>query len=392
MKKNLFYLSVIPIAVMAVLIIFTMCKKERQCNKCEAQPPDLTKQVSFDLMDKTLEAEFAFYKSSDNGYNTEIVLLPLVGEKVFQFLKPYCISNNIAVDNQSMAFILYLDCLLSESCNVTDEHIKGISLYQVAGRKIMHHLFVKDSNSDFIDIENVKVAVPFVSTSHPLFYLDNYVFDAPQNKSFIIVDGNFAKEVWENENKYRTGLRYEVKKSNAKSLSWDEDYCPRPCTSGRGPCKVQGGIPKGCGDLCASEECAYQLLEARSVERMFINADLMHSFRDNVLYNSEKGENYVDDYYYLSYEYKGKIGFLLALNTALFFRDFNPVMEAFVNPAGHLTEIMFDETLTLSLLDLLDQYEVITESREGKAIIASIKTDVKTFEGQTLQELLTLLQ
>ena len=117
----------------------------------------------------------------------------------------------------------------------------------------------------------------------------------------------------------------------------------------------------------------------------------MYDFRDNVLYNSEIGETYVDNYYYLSEEFEGKITLSLAIQSALFFRDFNSVMEAFVNPAGHESEIMFNAVLTNILLDLLDQYDAITTSKEGKDIISSIKADINNFKGKTLQELLALL-
>jgi hypothetical protein len=130
---------------------------------------------------------------------------------------------------------------------------------------------------------------------------------------------------------------------------------------------------------------------ANAIESIFIDLDLMYSFRDNVLYNSEIGDRYVDDYYYLSYEFEGKVTLPLAIQTVLFFRDFNSVMEAFVNPANRQSEVMFTNTLTQSLLNLLNQYETITESAEGKEILKTIREDIQNFKGKTLQELLDLL-
>ncbi|MCL2246881.1 MAG: hypothetical protein FWC10_07205 [Lentimicrobiaceae bacterium] len=396
MKKNLLNFSVKTIAVMAILVIFTMCKRETECTKnCVVPPPDAKELVAFDLMDKSIQAECSFYKGIDNGYSREIVFLSLDHERLFQFIRMYCISNNIIVNNQTMAFVLYYDSIVSQSYKIIDEHIKGISIYNVEGRKIMHHLCIKNEKSDFYEIENVNVAVPFLTTNQVHFYLENYVFSDPQNKSFISIMGDFSDEVNKNIRKYNTRMRYEVKASKAPIGGIAFGSCGSPCPV-RIPnmgCKYDKWDYGECVEgHCVARAADSRLTVAQKIERTFINIDLMHSFRDLFLYNSEKGETYVDNYYYLSGEYEGKIGLSLAVQTALFFRKFNSVMEACVNPGGRQSEIMFDNTLTQSLLELLDEYEAITTSREGKAILASVKADVNRFNGKTLQELLAVFQ
>ena len=396
MKKNLLNFSLKAIALMAILVIFTMCKRETECKGNCVPLPDATEQVAFNLVNKSVESIFNFYKSSN--YYRDIVTLPSPDERLFQFLKEYCISKNITVDNQSMAFILYLDFPLSQSYSVTDEHLCGISLYQIKGRKINHHLFVKNENSEFYEIKNVNIAVPFVSHNHAHFYLENYVFSDPQNKSYIMIAGNVAKEVWKNPKKYNTNLRYEVKKiySNTNPSNSKRPIggtCSDPCTDGgTGACVCNSSGSSCSSGLCVASTSYNALSLAKSVEKVFIDLDLMYSFRDNLLYNSEKGEEYIDNYYYLSDEYNGKISFVLALKTALFFKDFNPVMEAMLHPDGHKTEIMFDNELSESLLNLLDEYAEITYSTEGKKMLKSIREDAKNFNNKTLQELLTMFQ
>jgi hypothetical protein len=295
-----------------------------------------------------------------------------------------------------MAFTLYYDSPISQTYCVTSDHIKGISVYNVEGRKIMHHLFVRDENLEFVEIINVKVAVPFLASNYDHFYLENYVFSDPQNRSYISIMGDYSHKVNKNIQKYKTHIRFEVKASKMPH-GWSEVAltCLSPCppTDRSALCRTINGEPDGCVlSGCLATDVCKTLSLSQKIERVFVNMNLMDSFRDNVLYNSEKGENYVDNYYYLSYEYEGKIGLSLAIQTALFFRDFNPVMEAFVNPTGHESEIMFDDALTGSLLDLLNQYETITTSIEGKEILTSIRADINNFNGKTLQEVLALLQ
>ena len=398
MKKVLFSLTVIFIAIFAAIILFTTCKRE-ECLKCLVPEPDVKELVTFNIMGKSFRSECIFYKATENNYYREIGMPPAAtDEKLFQFLKSYCLDKNLPVDNQSMTFILYLDFPICQSYSVTDEQIKGISIYNVEGRRIIHHLFVRDENSDFAEIENVKVAVPFVTFNHAHFYLENYVFPDPQSKTFMIIHGDFSAKL--DMSKYRTGLRFERKRIYSSSNSNSKDmprYCPTPCP--RYPdyrvCVSDGhGTPIECRtNFCVTSEAQSVLQQAEiAIESAFFDLDLMYSFRDDLLYNSEKGEEYIDNYYYLSDEYDGKIGFLLALQTAMFFRDFNPVMEALLNPAGHESEIMFDDSLTASLLNLLDEYSDNTKSAEVKKILKNIREDVNNFNNKTLQELLAMFQ
>jgi hypothetical protein len=382
-------LSLITIAVLAAsTIAFMACKKE--CSNCVVPPPDVTEQILFDLTGKTLQTEFDVYKMPGNKYR-EIVTRKESHENLFTLLKDYCTGEDISMNNQAFAFVLYYDVPVCQSNKVTDEHIKGVSVYQVEKNKNKHHLFVRDENSKFNEIKNAYVSVPAVSHNHCHFYLENYVFSDPQNKSYIIVMGDYAKKVKIN---YNTPLRFEVKNmTKAPSRPTDFYTCGYPCPLGDGGClEEQGQIPRCVtGGVCSSSEIQIALQAKNMVESMFIDLDLMYAFRDDFLYKSEKGEAYIDNYYYLSEEYQKKVSIPLALQTALFFRDFNPVMEAFINPESHLSETMFTDKLSNSLLKLLDEYEKITDSEEGKAILASVRADINAFRNKPLKDILAMI-
>jgi hypothetical protein len=191
----------------------------------------------------------------------------------------------------------------------------------------------------------------------------------------------------------RTPFRVEVKTSAKRPQSPPEKTCFEPCLEGGiGKCnymqneRCEGHTP------CNATRAKSILTGEKIIEEIFFDLDLMYAFRDDFLYNSEKGEDYIDNYYFLSEEYEKKIGIPLALQTALFFKDFNPVMKAFVNPEYHLKEIMFTDELSNSLLNLLDKYETITTSSEGKAILASIRKDINSFKNKPLQDILAVFK
>ncbi|MDR3047672.1 MAG: hypothetical protein LBU51_08715 [Bacteroidales bacterium] len=262
----------------------------------------------------------------------------------------------------------------------------------------MHHLFVKNEKLKFVEIENTKVAVQLITTNQINYYLENYVFDEVQNRSYISVGGNFEAEVWKNRDDYKRAPidRFEIKKTTKNYYgagAYSRDRCYSPCIGAVDLCSTLNGEPMGCtgGMDCSCRTAQSILAEKNRLENMLFDMDLMYAFRDDFLYSYEKGEEYVDHYYYLSEEYQKRMTLSLALKTALFFNNFNPIMEKFVDADNHLSDIMFNDDLANSLLALLDEYEEITNSTEGQAILASIRADINAFKNKPLQDILAMI-
>ena len=349
--------TLVMVGTMAVLF-FAACKKEY--STCKVAPPDITEQITFDFMNKSLKLENQIYKMNMDKYYREFAVPHHeheFKEELFQLLKEYCMSHKITVTNQTMSFVLYCDSPISQSLNMNDEHLKGISVYDIEGKRIMHHLFVKNKDSEFYEIENVKVAVPGVAHAHIHFYLENYVFtDNPQNRTYIIVAGDFAVEVEKNLKEYKMPIRYEV--------------------------KITKGFPES-----GREDC-HNLPKSDKGIKGYVNQDLMCCFRDNFLFHSEKGKIYIDNCYDLMEECIKNVNIRLAVQTALVMKELNPVMRACLDSGEHLSEIMFDNKLSNSILKLLDKYEKITKSTKGKEILNTIRLDINKFRNKPLQEIL----
>ena len=122
------------------------------------------------------------------------------------------------------------------------------------------------------------------------------------------------------------------------------------------------------------------------------NPNLMYSFRDNVLTKSERGRIYIDNYYYLSKEWKGKITIETGMKTAIVLKDFNPVMRAFLEPDVNRDKVMFTASLSNSLLNLLNEYQTITTSAQGKEMLNSIRADINVLRNKTLGEIIAGLE
>lgn len=408
MKKIRIFAILLAMAFVAAASIFISCKKE--CSKCEVQQSDLKEKIAFNLMDKSIQKEHAIYKMSmREGYYRELLDQSKSDENFFRFIEEYCLSKNIPIDEHSMFIVLYYNSPVTQTFTVTEDNIQGVSLFCIEKRKIMHHLFIKNDKAKFYEVENTRVPVSYVTHNHIHYYLENYVFENPQNKSYIMVSGNLFEDVCKNIKKYyRAPMRFEVKNSTRAQQTGTEEetrYCGSPCTHLKGYCYIlkENGIETSyyCSEsACVATQAQTELLQesqtltlqTKSKGSAFFDLKLMYAFRNNFLYCYEKGEEYIDNYYYLSEEYQKGLTFSLALQTALFFKDFNSVMKAFLNPEEHLNEIMFTDDLTNSLLKLLDEYEKITKSSEGKVILTSIRKDVHSFKGKQLQEVLAMIK
>ncbi len=197
--------------IVATILIFYSCQEKIVCGACKSATPDATEQVVINVMNKSFKADFNIVQSVRNGIYRESIYPNEMKENIFQFFKDYCITKNLLINNQTMALIIYYDTLITQYPNITDKNIRGISVYNIENDKIMHHLFVKNEQEDFYEIENVRVAVPAVTGNHVRFYLENYVFTDISNKSSIILMGNLSVDVYKNINKYKTSMRFELK-------------------------------------------------------------------------------------------------------------------------------------------------------------------------------------
>ncbi len=391
------FFSLLYVGLVCLTATFmTSCNREQAC-ECVPTRPDFTTKVFVNLNGETLQAEAGVFKGIQDGFQRETA--DIYSEQLLQYVNKFCSSQGILFENQLFSIALYCDSLVTQMQTISAKNVKGISIYDVSGRKIMHHLYVRDGIGKFHEVENVRIRVPGITSNHLHYYLQQYVFENPQNKSWISIDGDLSKEIYNNSKKYLTPFRLE-RRSGAKEQVHDKDECNSydncrhnppgiymPCiklTTGRYVCSAT--IP------CSGSEIYTALQNANRLERSFVNLDLMYRFRDEFLYQYNKGEDYIDYYYLLSSEYQGNISFALAIQTALVLRNFNGTLDILIDPENHLSEVPFTENVTNSLLSLLDAYSNITESADGQQALANIRADVLTFRGKTVEEILEELQ
>ena len=196
-----------------VLCLLVSCNRNTiKIDETCGSGPDLVGQtLRFNLMNKSMTSTFNIYiKNEDDGTKKESVTTPGIDENMLQFFIKYCADKNIVFKDHIIAFVIYTNSIASES-TVNDDQIKGITVYTVKGNRITHHLYLRDSNDNFYEEENVRVRVPWITSNHITFYSRNYVFPDNQTHSTIDIVGNLFSKIWKNLDRYWTSIiKYEV--------------------------------------------------------------------------------------------------------------------------------------------------------------------------------------
>jgi len=157
-----------------------------------------------------MTSTFNIIQYEEDGVDAESVISSGIDENMLQFFIKYCAHKNIVFKDPVMAFVIYTNSIASESTSVDDDQIKGITVYTVKGNRITHHLYLRDSNNNFYEEENVRVRVPWITSNHITFYSRNYVFPDNQTHSTIDIVGNLFSKIWKNLDLYWTSMKYEV--------------------------------------------------------------------------------------------------------------------------------------------------------------------------------------
>ena len=194
-----------------VLCLLVSCNRNTiKTNKNCGREPDLVGQtITFNLMNKSMTSTFNIIQYEEDGVDAESVISSGIDENMLQFFIKYCAHKNIVFKDPVMAFVIYTNSIASES-TVNDDQIKGITVYTVKGNRIIHHLYLRDSNNNFYEEENVRVRVPWITANHISFYKKNYVFPDNQSNSNILIVGDLGSKIWKNLDRYWTSMKYEV--------------------------------------------------------------------------------------------------------------------------------------------------------------------------------------
>jgi len=195
-----------------VLCLLVSCNRNTiKTNKNCGREPDLVGQtVRFNLMNQSITSTFNIIQYEEEGIDAESVTSSDTDENMLQFFIKYCADKNIVFKDHVMAFVIYTNSIASES-TVNDDQVKGITVYTVKGNRITHHLYLRDSNDNFYEEENVRVRVPFITSNHITFYSRNYVFPDNQTHSTIVIVGDLFSKIWKNLDRYWTSIiKYEV--------------------------------------------------------------------------------------------------------------------------------------------------------------------------------------
>lgn len=413
--------------VIAVGILSVSCKKNAECKTCKGTPPDYTKPVTFKIggyaeqlrdvqiwnKDLGTPFEFADYRAEDAVYDKiETGLNGLSG-----------------INKNSVLTVLYLNSKVSQSGDIDEASVKGISMFYPDGNMLQHELYLRIGNT-FVRDNYLSVHSNCISMG--AIYEINGKIANTQNSTVFIIDrkkGFDFKVTGKVDVLRKIALNYTAIKNHFEPLTREQTQtsteaqifqyvtkiAPEPRNCG-GDCPVQSnsfcsrdlanmypvsyicykestGPGTGGGGVCRSQANREQLLSSNAMSSDSVytahNDPLHYSFRD-LLNRSEFGQKYIAYYYYFSGVYQSNVNLIVALKTASVLFSFNSQLAKLLNPAEYGNQVFLTGETKNRIISLINDYKQIYTDAYNNVFLNDIINDLNTYEGKTVNYIHTL--
>lgn len=188
--------------------------------------------------------------------------------------------------------------------------------------------------------------------------------------------------------------------TTSEIYSYKDEYigCQSPCTYKSGRCyqdqQTQNFVCRTVEDvfdgICSKKDFHSTLVaENYSTEASYFNFSLSYDFRDNFLNNYTAGQEYIEMYYELSEIVLQHVSLALIIKTANILGDCNIIMEKLLNPATYSNDIAITITQKNQLLDLINDYKLLSNDIDYQTKLTRIENDLNTFAGMTVSNLIS---
>ena len=309
-----------------IVLLFAAITLLLSCNNKESQKPiSCSKKADGNLDMKIIgQTSFSFkcdYWLVKQDYDNINSLLAYTNNELYTFIKNnFKTKIELLNQNNIYSIVLYINKSINSSSVINIKSIKGISIYEYSDNSIYHHLFLRSKNV-FVEKKVTNVEVAGVSSNQIRHNLKNYLFKDVNDKSYLIVFTNDAKQFNNIIGTPKINYQTEIKGFNTKEPDGGSVNCGAECNSGNNmmtcmaniggwKCQANGGPL----DPCSANQ-TYLILDGYN-EQTLIDFQLMYNFRDNFLSKTNFGNTYIDHYYYISSIVDSKLTLSIAIETA----------------------------------------------------------------------------
>jgi hypothetical protein len=422
------------ISLLLAVILIKSCSKNPSASSCAScqLSPDAMIPAKFESALGGVNFNTEVYYTSLAKNECEIGLANGISREIFAKILSAVmplLDIQSSSDQRTVAFTIYRNGELHLDSSIRLKDIVGISRYYTKNGKLFHQLFVKNfSDNKFTELTDLSAEIDGVIFNY-MHQIGKGVLNIQSSSTAFFFKTEDTKGLYHNlknphdDLKWKLKIYFQKKKLHSSSLQ-QEQYETANCGN---PCKKNDGTVCRNGDLVdpgngsdyvdpGNARCGpnpgpcpsvliFTLLSdslpnpptiqlpngARTLLENCINLDNLRTFRDSVLYRSDLGLRYINNYYMLGDRLNSVIDFSTALTTASVGFDVNNAINTLMTPTSDATTILITSAFKTELVDLLNLYKSKTSDPEAITAIDGIISDMNSFEGKTVAQMRVLL-
>lgn len=379
MKKNYYYLLIIPIIICSLIY---SCERDKSVETSSNKTNNI---FSKNAKYANPNVDLNFTNSGELNVSQEII------NKLFSQSK-----MNLNILNSTYSIILYTQGNESGKSEIDISKLLGISIY---GNRngTYHHSFYKKLNNEFVSIKQLDLDCDKITFQNTAFVI-NYAH-LPKNQLSIYNITNKFNTSNKTENDIETSMEledfvsyYYGKQVKLDDNQIDNDEAINMIAYGGGCGKICAGIPTG---VCTAGGCSPRGCSSTSTKNTLVenNNPLSNNFdeakiyaiRDNILENSLFGIKYKNYYYNTSFSMDD-----LTLSEAISIAEILPDLYSLYDNVtnNRSTQIVFNTVLSTKLKAIIESIKSHNQNNVNYIrILDDVKSDIDFLTSKTVGQL-----
>lgn len=386
-----------------VLLFFVSCTqdKEQECVKCkEAQSIKARIKMNlFNSSSSSFSLNIKYWHKPNSHYASSLVKLE---DEVVSKITEYALSKGVKIGGnvRVVSAILYSNTQVTDGVNISDENIKGLSLYTIEKNSMKHRLFKKDKDT-FIELKEYTKGLRAVTISDARNCLNKGIIPDKTIKSYIICFGREYTKFRKSNKRMFIGNNNKNNTNGGVSFARAGDPCAvgyEGCEDGASASACEGSADMldtdasfDCTHVCLMDEYKAGIGASDTIVSIFLDFELMKRFRDDFLYTHQSTVKYVNLYYQFSAFLVDKIDLQISLKTINILSDFNYSMEKLLNANAYSNHIVVDNNLKTKLIDLVNDYRNLSNDIDYNTALNGIEQDIINYSNKTVSQVLSSL-
>lgn len=380
--KKIYTLLSAGVIVTLLLIIHSCNKDIAECVSCKK---DFKPNSSIVINKKQVSAF-----NDNNSENPETILVSKsddanIGSTIQNMI------TSIGLNNVNTDYPIALSLFYQDTVNLENyDGLLGVLFYSKVNDIYEANFWKKESDNSFTHKQNLSGVSTFVSKQD--MYMINQIMGFNSNQLLLLVDqSKIAKQQYANIFQIKLDIEYNSAAPNGAGYTRYCNSVPE-CESYVEPgyCTIfesqEGLISASCFPDCSNSASVGILVDnGYTIDQTKI--DKLYKIRNSFLMNSNKGRQYISDYYYASKFLQNNISLSTALKLYnLYNLDFFTRLSEFDN-TSYNDSIMINTEVKTILLDLCNSATNITNDSRFNSIVNNITNDVDLYYNKTLAEI-----